>query len=248
MNKHMLRLGLGALLAAATACYAQAPSGAPDGATGQCKDGSYTTAKTKSGACKGHQGVQTWFATVGGPTNPDIKGPSRDQKAAKHSSKSDNVVDPRDNSTVSSQRADAINKKSPNAVVATPNNNGNVIKNDNANGGTNAAPGSRATTAGGTGATGKSSTNGLAATNGSAASGGNSARNTSRRSSSGSVAGHTAAPGGGPDMVWLNSETNIYHCYGSANYGKTKSGKYVSEKDAVNAGAKPSRGKSCAAQ
>jgi hypothetical protein len=35
---------------------------APSDATGRCKDGSFTTASSKRGACSGHGGVDTWFA------------------------------------------------------------------------------------------------------------------------------------------------------------------------------------------
>jgi hypothetical protein len=46
----------------ATAKNAGAP---PAGATGQCTDGSYTRAKTQTGACSNHGGVKTWFANSG---------------------------------------------------------------------------------------------------------------------------------------------------------------------------------------
>jgi hypothetical protein len=63
-------LAAGMLLAAAA--FAQVPADAPAGTTGQCKDGSYTSAASKRGACSGHKGIGTWYASAttgssGGP-------------------------------------------------------------------------------------------------------------------------------------------------------------------------------------
>ena len=44
------------------------------------------------------------------------------------------------------------------------------------------------------------------------------------------------APGGGPGMVWVNSESKVFHRQGDKYYGTTKKGKYMSEADAIKAG------------
>lgn len=41
--------------------FAQAPAGAPAGATAQCNDNSFFSGATKRGACAGHKGIKTWY-------------------------------------------------------------------------------------------------------------------------------------------------------------------------------------------
>lgn len=52
-------------------------------------------------------------------------------------------------------------------------------------------------------------------------------------------------PGGGSDKVWLNTESNVYHCPGTRYYGTTKAGAYMTEAEAQAKGARPDHGKPC---
>ena len=58
MKSLLLPLSLFAGAVATTTAFAQAPAGS----TGTCKDGTYTSAETKKGACAGHGGVKDWNA------------------------------------------------------------------------------------------------------------------------------------------------------------------------------------------
>ncbi len=62
-GKILAAMALGAILAPC-ALVAQVPAGAPAGTTGKCRDGSFSSSPKKSGACRGHKGVDTWYAAA----------------------------------------------------------------------------------------------------------------------------------------------------------------------------------------
>jgi len=161
-------------LFAAHVAVAQAPAGS----TGQCKDGTYTTSASKSGACRGHQGVKEWYSSS-----------SAEPAAAASSAKS--------GTTTATKSASSSASTAGSTAAAAP-----------------AAAASTASSA-------------------------------PAKASHASTANMAQAPGGGPGMVWLNTDSNVYHCPGTQYYGKTKQGAYMSEADAKAKGAHADHNKPC---
>jgi hypothetical protein len=166
------------LMAVATGLLAVqvAAAQAPAGSTGQCKDGTYTTAASKQGACHGHQGVKEWYAAAAPAATPApaAKAPATTPAPAAAPAPAAKAPTPAPTAAPAATLAPAA-KTSPQAkAAATP-----------------------------------------------------------------------QAAGGGPGLVWVNTSSNVYHCYGSTYYGKTKDGSYMSEADAKAKGAHPDHGKPC---
>ena len=134
----------------------------PTGSTGECKDGTYTSAEKKRGACAAHGGVKDWYET---------------KKAT-------------ESKTPAAAAAPATAK--PAAAAAAP----------------AAAP--------------------------------------SKPAAKPTEMPTTAAAGGGPGKVWVNTSSKVYHCPTDKWYGKTKQGEYMTEADAKAKGNHADHGKACA--
>jgi hypothetical protein len=50
------------------------------------------------------------------------------------------------------------------------------------------------------------------------------------------AAANPPAPGGGHGLVWVNTDSHVFHKEGSRFYGTTKKGKYMTEAEAAKEG------------
>ncbi len=79
MKATIVSMSVGAAVMFAGVAYAQAPAGS----TGECKDGTYTSNATKRGACAGHKGVKTWYATQDASKSEKTPKAAKETKAEK---------------------------------------------------------------------------------------------------------------------------------------------------------------------
>jgi len=197
----------------ATGLFAQAQAGA----TGQCKDGTYTTAASKAGACSGHKGVQTWYASG----KPEKATPAN--QSSKSAATTSTAAGAASNSKTTGQCKDGTYTTASAAAGACSGHKG-IQSWYSTDAQPSAAPASAATP--------------------SAVPRPGSTPSMPPQSQPASSA-NDVAQGGGPGMVWVNLPTKVYHCPGNEFYGKTKNGKYMTEAEAKAMGARPDHNKPC---
>jgi hypothetical protein len=74
----------------------------------------------------------------------------------------------------------------------------------------------------------------------------NSNTNSNSNSNANSNTNSGPSDSGNPAVkVWVNKTSHVYHCPNSRYYEKTKSGEYMTQKEAQDAGNHPAGGKVC---
>jgi hypothetical protein len=234
--------------AAAPAAAPVASTAKPADATGQCKDGTYTTGAAKKGACRGHKGVQDWYgATAAAPAKTSAPAPAVPAPAAEKKS-----------SATTAAPASAAPAAAPAGATGLCK-DGTYYSGDTKKGACRGHKGVKDWYGAAAAAPAKTSAPAPAAPAPAAtapkmttpAAPAAPAAPASRAPAAPTAAAPatlpaTPAAGGGNGKVWVNSETKVYHCQDDRYYGKTKQGEYMSEADAVAKGARPSHGKACA--
>ncbi len=209
--------------APATAPIAAAPGTSVSGmATGLCKDGTTYTGSSKRGACRGHKGLQEWYAdkqaAPAAVQSPDAA-PSATATNAAPSAAATGICKDGTEYTGTSKRGACRGHKGikewfgdKTAPAATP----------------APAPAAQSTTPAPAQPT-------------------QPAPQATAAPATTPAQAQAAAPvtGGGPGLVWANTRSKIYHCQGSKFYGNTKEGEYMTEAQAQAKGFNANRKKTC---
>ena len=206
-------------LLAAQVAVAQAPAGS----TGQCKDGTYSTAASKQGACRGHQGVKEWYA-ASAPAAPAAAAPAAAPKSA-------------------AAAAPAAGPKPANATGLC--NDGTYATSTSKSAGCRGHQGVKDWYAAAAAPAATPATPAPAPAAAPMPAPAAAPAASTKASPASKAASMTQAAGGGPGLVWVNTDSNVYHCYGTTYYGKTKQGSYMSEADAKAKGAHADHGHAC---
>jgi len=206
-------------LTVSTAANAQAPAGS----TGECKDGTYTNAESKRGACAAHGGVKDWYVTAA-PAKSSAAPPA--PATAKASAPAMAAVAPAPSGSTG-QCKDGT-------YTTTETKKGACGGHGGVKAWYGAAAAAKASAAPATPAVAKASAAPMAPT----------APVPAAKTSTAPMAVAPAA-GGGPGEVWVNTRSKVYHCQGTKWYGKTKAGEYMTESAAKAAGNHADHGKAC---
>ena len=231
MKKILISLTATLALAAANA-WAKAP---PD-ATGECKDGTYTTAAQKEGACSSHGGVKKWLAKEdkGGKSEKASKSADKEK-----SSKSTEKASKASGKSAAAKPADATGECKDGSYTTSATKSGACAGHKGVKtwyGKEEEAKPAAKSTAPSKSAAAPAAAPASAPATSSASTKGTSSAPPSER---------TAAAGGGAGKVWVNTDSKVYHCEKDALYGKTKQGEYMTEAQAKASGARAARGKEC---
>jgi Protein of unknown function (DUF3761) len=211
---------LGLAMTVSTSTKAQAPTGS----TGECKDGTYTSAESKKGACGGHGGVKEWF----GSSSPSKASAPATAAAAKTPAPAMAAAAPAPSGSTG-QCKDGTYTSTETKKGACGGHGG--VK--DWYGSATPAKTSAASAAAAPPAAKASAAPMVPAAPAPAA-----------KTSTSPMAAAPAA-GGGPGQVWVNTKSKVYHCPGTEWYGKTKAGEYMTESAAKAAGNHADHGKAC---
>jgi hypothetical protein len=216
---------------------------APADATGECKDGTYTTSASKEGACSSHGGVKKWMAKE---DKADSKSKAEKTTKADKSTKADKTADKGAATAASAKPADATGECKDGTYTTSASKSGACAGHKGVKTWYETkAPKPDAKAA--ASAPAKSSTASTPAAAPSPAATSSAASSNAAASSKATTpaAQREAAAGGGAGKVWVNTDSKVYHCEKDAMYGKTKQGEYMTESQAKASGARASRGKEC---